>query len=89
MVGIRDATINVIRRNIPYNLQTMEILDSHGLKTDLFIDSIAFLSILVELENILDMSFDIAVMDSAPFKTVGTLVDYIIKKTNKNAEGGS
>lgn len=87
MNGILEQTVDVLRNIIPYNLQSMEIKDSHHLRTDLMIDSIAFLSILVELEHIFNISFNIAVMEAAPFKTVGTLIGYISERINNDVEG--
>lgn len=87
MADIRQEIICVLRENIPYSLKPMEIEDSHQLRTDLMIDSIAFLSILVELEHIFNISFNIAVMDAAPFKTVGTLIGYISERINNHVEG--
>lgn len=83
MNEIREHTIDVLRKNIPDNMKSMEILDDHTLRTDLLIDSIAFLSVLVELEYIFNITFNIAVMDAAPFQTVGKLIEYISNKVGQ------
>lgn len=89
VVKIREQTIAILRCKIPYGLQTMEIVDTHLLSTDLLMDSIVFFSILVELEQIFDISFDVAVMDAAQFETVGSLVAYITERLYYNSGGGS
>ncbi|HEX2925158.1 MAG TPA: phosphopantetheine-binding protein [Ruminiclostridium sp.] len=87
MQEIREKLVCVLQKNIPLSLKPLEITDKHNLREDLMIDSIAFLAILVELEHIFNISFNVAVITAAPFETVGTLIGYISEMIDNNVEG--
>ena len=71
----------IICNNIIYSLEVKEI-DTKDIMTNLGIDSMIFIKIVVDIENEFEFEFDVEQLNADAFHTVNDLIDYV--KTNIN-----
>ena len=56
-----------------------EIITSKTVISDLSLDSLSFISIIVELEKTFNIEFDIETLDIKTWNTVGDIIEYVKK----------
>lgn len=47
--------------------------------SDLSLDSLSFISIIVEIENLYNIEFDIETLDIKTWNTVGDIIEYVMR----------
>ena len=52
-------------------------IDTHI--SDLSLDSLSFISIIVEIENLYNIEFDIETLDIKTWNTVGDIIEYVMR----------
>lgn len=56
-----------------------EIITSKTVISDLSLDSLSFISIIVELEKTFNIEFDVEILDKNNWNTVGDIIEYVKK----------
>ena len=77
---IKDKVISVIKENCPYETEefdvTADLRDKYG------IDSIAIVTVLVDLEEAFDITIDSQLLTYESFSTIEKIINYVIKIMN-------
>ena len=57
-----------------------EIITSKTVISDLSLDSLSFISIIVEIEKTFNIEFDVETLDKNNWNTVGDIIEYVMRE---------
>lgn len=77
---IKEKVINVIKENCPYDTENFDI--TADLRDNYGIDSIAIVTVLVDLEEAFDITIDSQLLTYDSFSTIEKIIDYVVKSIN-------
>lgn len=83
-MNIKEKIINIIT-SVCEKESVREYLEKNDDLTQLYINSIVFIKIVVELENAFEIEFEDAELDFKRFKSLTTLSDYVEKLVQEYA----